>query len=188
MGQHWLASSIYSTKEAILCTEAWREIAYPFDCYEVSDQGRVRRRTNAPGTYAGRLMTQSLSREGYPQVCMCPHSSRSVWQMVHRLVAKTFIGPRPNNKEVNHRDGVKSHNYVSNLEYVTTQENNAHAARLGLKARGSNASRAKLNEQQVLEIRMLLDQGWHKATLATAYTVTISAIHHIKMRYNWRHI
>jgi len=53
--------------------------------------------------------------------------------LMHRLIAQTFI-PNPENKrEVNHIDGNKLNNDVSNLEWVTSSENQKHAFRIGLK-------------------------------------------------------
>lgn len=51
---------------------------------------------------------------------------------VHDLVAETFI-PNPNNySEINHKDGNKKNNCVSNLEWCTRHDNLMHACTMGL--------------------------------------------------------
>ena len=52
---------------------------------------------------------------------------------VHSLVCEAFIGPKPDGHEINHKDGIKAHNGVENLEYCTRSENAAHAIALGLR-------------------------------------------------------
>jgi hypothetical protein len=57
---------------------------------------------------------------------------------LHRLVALTFLENPHNKEQVNHIDGNKLNNSVSNLEFVTNQENQIHKFQLGL---GNNFTR-----------------------------------------------
>ena len=103
--------------------EVWKKIAGNPN-YIVSNTGRVRRHTAS--------RDRSLrDRDGYPAVDLYQNGERKTVR-VHRLVAETFI-PNPDNKpEVNHIDGNKYNNDVSNLEWVTSRENCRHAWDNGL--------------------------------------------------------
>jgi len=63
-------------------------------------------------------------------------AGRQTTVLVHRLVAEAFLGHCPTKLEVNHKNGHKRDNRRENLEYATHQENMAHAAALGLMAKG----------------------------------------------------
>lgn len=73
---------------------------------------------------------------------------------VHRLVALTFI-PNPDNKpEVNHIDGKKYHNHVSNLEWATREENIRHAYLIGLNVNqyGFNSRHNIYSQDQITQV------------------------------------
>lgn len=106
--------------------EEWKCID---DCYEVSNLGRVRRTRSGHGTWAGRILKPQNAKGGYYKLTLHGKFTPSI----HSLVAKAFIGPRPLNKEVNHKNGDKRDNRVVNLEYVTNEEQERHAYKLGLK-------------------------------------------------------
>lgn len=65
-----------------------------------------------------------IDRYGYLHMRL---SDKNKKYFVHRLVALTYI-ENPDNKEtVNHKDGNKLNNHISNLEWMTNKENLKHA-------------------------------------------------------------
>lgn len=109
--------------------ERWIAVYNGF--YEVSDHGQVRRRIGGKGARAGLILKLSIASTGYPVVTLCVDGKRRVTH-VHALVASAFLGDRGDGLMVNHKDGDKTNNHISNLEYVTRAENMQHAARIGL--------------------------------------------------------
>ncbi len=70
--------------------------------------------------------------------------------LVHRIVAEKYL-PNPENKRtVNHINGIKSDNRVSNLEWNTNKENIKHAFETGL---SDSKHLRKLTMDEVREIR-----------------------------------
>lgn len=102
-------------------TEKW--IQYKDTNYFVSNYGEVKRKKkNGRWSF---LSTNSLDRYGYPKVII-PVNGKNKCVNIHRLVAELFI-PNPENKpQVNHINGDKTNNRVSNLEWVTSKENMDH--------------------------------------------------------------
>lgn len=108
-----------------LPAERWAPVRGFEGLYEVSDLGRVKRCGSA------KCLKPMPNTKGYPSVDLKDHGRRK-YAVVHRLVAETFI-PKPDNKpQVNHKDGDKTNNAVSNLEWCTGLENIRHAVRTGL--------------------------------------------------------
>lgn len=77
---------------------------------------------------SGEIRKPSINAYGYSEYSFFKSPKRKVFR-THRLVALTFI-PNPDNKpHVNHKDGNKLNNHVSNLEWCTASENNFHSVR-----------------------------------------------------------
>ena len=95
--------------------------------------------------------------KGYMQVCIGKGRKKKKTIRVHRAVAEAFIENPENKKQVNHIDGDKTNNMVSNLEWVSPKENVQHAYKTGLvdKRRfyGENNLMAKLSTEEVRLIR-----------------------------------
>ena len=84
----------------------------------------------------GRILKQPLNSYGYPCVTIKLLDGSQKYVAVHKLIAITFI-PNPENKpQINHIDGNKLNNAVSNLEWCTVKENINHAYKTGLNKAG----------------------------------------------------
>jgi len=118
--------------------EVWKDILDFEDYYQISNYGRVKslRRYIEIGKHSywknEIIMKQQLNlKTGYRAVSLCKNSKYKL-RTIHRVMAIAFI-PNPENKpEVNHLDGVKTNNYVGNLEWNTSSENIQHAFDTGL--------------------------------------------------------
>lgn len=83
-------------------------------------------------------MAVATNKKGYKTIRLSAGSKKKSVR-IHRLVALAFI-PNPNNKpQVNHIDGDKANNHISNLEWVTGSENHKHKVEHGLNIAKSGA-------------------------------------------------
>ena len=159
--------------------------AFAHPDYEVSDTGCVRRLTShklSTRWPIGRHSKPQQKADGYLRVKV---DDKYVY--VHKLVAETFICPRPQGLEINHKDGNKTNNHVSNLEWVTRSENIRHSIDTGLKImkRGEAHGRAKLTNGAVREIRSTVKQT---RKLADKFGVSTDLISLVRRRRIWTHL
>lgn len=138
--------------------------------------------------YLGVLLRASLSR-GYLKVGLTLRDGRPRTFRVHTLVAEAFLGARPEGVDINHRNGIKTDNSITNLEYISRSENNLHAHALGLArpARGTSNVRATITEAQaryILQMKGVKQQQ----ELADEVGCTRSVVANIHSGRAWRHV
>ena len=97
--------------------EEWKLIE---DNYSVSNKGRIKNKNNL-------VLKCHSDKRGYVYA-----SLNGKLKSVHRIVAQAFIDRIDDNKVINHKDGNKSNNEVSNLEIVSQSDNIQHAYDIGL--------------------------------------------------------
>lgn len=115
-------------------TESWVDIAGYESRYQVSTFGNVRSldfRDSLGRLRKGRVLKVQTDRCGYARVRLSLKDVKESFR-VHRLVASAFLSNPKSKRTVNHKDGVKINNEVSNLEWATDSENINHAITAGL--------------------------------------------------------
>jgi hypothetical protein len=115
--------------------------------------------------------------------------NKSRVKAVHRVLAEAFI-PNPDNlSDVDHIDGNKRHNHVSNLRWITHGGNIQHCYNLSHRsAKGEKNARCKTTEAEVRHICELLSNGVQPAEIRDSFQYSYNLIRSIKIRRNWKYI
>lgn len=155
--------------------------------YMITNHGNIYNNTD------NHLIAPQLKR-GYLSVGLTDNKITK-WRLVHRLLALYFI---PNNTgldfddlQVNHIDGNKLNNSLSNLEWVTPSENQIHAYENNLKIakKGSESNFAKITEEQAHMICKCIESGMKNKDIINKYDFAAkSIVEKIKSKKRWVHI
>lgn len=159
--------------------------------YEISDEGRlfsVERTIEIHDKIHNRKYTKQFKRRelspspdhrGY----LCVRLQKAgigTFASIHRLVARAFIpNPKPESFHcINHIDGNKTNNYISNLEWSNHRDNAVHAVRMGLikYATGEKHPKTKISDADRERIPKLYSCGMTQVELATIFSVSQPSI------------
>jgi hypothetical protein len=172
--------------------EVWKEIPGYEENYEVSNLGNIRSKVRdsiqkgrwgiARIKLPAKLMKISTTSKGYCYVGLAKNG-KTTKHLLHRLVLSAYVGE--SDLQCNHKDGDKSNNKLSNLEYCTPLENIRHCIDILGKKKGGFGASSKLSLDQVMAIR---NDRRILREIAAEYGVTLQAIHHIRSGKNWKHI
>ena len=156
----------------------WKEV-YGFNNYLCNENGEIY-------SLLRNKILKGRSLKGYKRVALMK-DGKTIDVLVHRLIAQTFL-PNPENKPyINHIDGDKTNNSVSNLEWCTQKENVQHAIETGLKDdRGTHSSRASCNEEKLKEIRSLISEGKRNEEIAKIVGVSKDVVRYIRCNRTYK--
>src|SRR5262245_13116164 len=156
-----------------LATEEWRSVFGDDWMCKVSNLGRVQ-------GARGHVLTPETNAKGYYRVTVRSRAKgkRRLRVSVHSLVANAFIGERPENCEINHKDRIRINNRASNLEYLTHLEN----------MRYSGPPNKRLTADQVREIKTSVRAGISTKLIAEKFSLHRRHVNKIMRGETWTHI
>lgn len=176
------------TKIESLPGEVWREIEGYSGAYEISNLGRVASHVSGKFRSINKVLSPGLKANGYLKVSLGERTDRKN-HYIHRLVLLAFGEPISGKTDVNHIDGNKLNNHLSNLEWVNRSENMRHAMRIGLwSSVGERNPQAKLIPSDVMAIRTMSKSGTKTCKIAELFSVCRATINDIMAGRKWRHV
>lgn len=156
--------------------EVWKDVIGYEGLYQVSNLGRVK---HLPGIVEDKngvkkfvrekIKSHTISEDGYHSVSLYKNNVVEYF-MVHRLVLSIFKPSRLQSElEVNHKDGNKDNNSLSNLEWVTGSENIQKGVELGTTNRRSVEFYKRMGSSGRKVINILDNKEFETMTEAAKY-------------------
>ena len=157
-----------------------------YDDYFVFETGQI---LSFKNKNKASFLTPVINKSGYCYVTLT-HNGKSKSKALHRIVAENLIDNPQNKPQVNHLDGDKENNHVSNLYWCTASENTRHAINTGLYVgvRGEENNLSKLKEYQVIEIRKMAEDGIDKKVISEKFKIHVATVTAIVKRKRWKHV
>ena len=179
-------------------TEIWREIPGHEGRYEVSDLGRIRSMERVANygrwgvggirRYKSKVRALAPTGEGGYLACIVEvPGAKPVSIKAHIAVLHAFVGPCPPGMEGCHGDGHAENNRLDNLRWDTKSNNNRDKEKHGTAQKGSKNGAARLNEEQVSEIKRRISSETLKV-LGDEFGVSLNTIWRIKHDEMWQHV
>lgn len=157
--------------------------------YEISNWGRIYNKET--GSYLPKNIY--YEKDKYITVRLKLITGEHVYAQPHRLVMlRLFYIPGCENLDVNHKDGIKYHNWIWNLEWCTRKENIQHALDNNLFIIGENRKLSKITNKQAEKICELISIGKTSTEIEQIMNLENCNIkriaRNIRQGHSWKHI
>ena len=156
------------------------ENIYGLKGYAITDKGELW------SEKSNRFLKKCTTNSGYYFVTL----TKDGWSkpyLIHRLVASAYLGVDLD-EVVNHKDGNKLNNSVSNLEWCTYKENTKHAYDTGLRNREVVNSYRSIDNDTCHKICAMLEEGARNKDICSALNLKPTAVSNIKAGKDYRDI
>lgn len=172
-------------RSILIPNEFWRDIPNYEGLYRISSLGRIysyKRRDSKGRLKGGLFKSTPLGRNGNYKFVTLNKNGKKISKDVHRLIMETFL-VQFKNQCVNHKNGIKTHNWISNLEWTTQSKNLLHAYRTGLH-KGAKGTRI-MTWSKARKVREL-SKNTPRKELAIMFNCSISCIREIIVNITWK--
>lgn len=150
--------------------------------YSVSNKGVVMNHTR------GNIMKQG-DLSGYKRVSLSIDKKNKAF-LVHRMVAECFLTDWDESLVVNHKDGIKHHNFIENLEMMTVSENQQHSRNTLKNVSGGgrrSVIKISLDGEVLKEYKSISeaarDNGVHRSSISRA----LNGVYGVSAGFKWEY-
>lgn len=123
----------------------------------------------------------------YPRVRLSKNG-KAKWYALHRIIAECYLDNPNNLPHVNHKDGDRLNNDVSNLEWCTHEQNIEHAILHNLNPKGERQGIALATEVIVRQIRELRKTKMSYKDISDIVGLKQRTVEAIGSGQNWKHV
>ena len=174
--QRFTPDQIETIKSAYSKNKSQRKVAASFGVSQMTVSKIVRGLAYVDTNH---VLAPALRRDGYWFVTLSV-DGKHTHKALHTAVAEAFLGGRPHNAWINHKDGNKANNHLINLEYMSPAGNMQHA----LYELGKSK---KLTFEQAKDIWYAKQSGEKRKAVADRHSVSIHMVTAIWMGKSWWH-
>ena len=173
--------------------EEWRTViidGIEFEDYEVSNLGNLR------SIKSGLNIKGSLDSKGYVRVTLLRKENGKKIRKggkIHRIVLESFEIPKPDGcDQVDHIDGDKENNQLTNLEWVDCKTNIKRSWETGLHSKdiryGEHAGNSKYTTEQIETACQMKEDGWSTTQISKKLGIPLSTLSKIFTGKQWVNI